>query len=177
MLAVPTAGLDKRSEVLTRKPVSNQWPSQPLDCVQQVAATILESDTQMLKLSFAQLHQPVLNNLDLLAKDVTMHLQEYRPDLFNIYPAGYLRWVIRDSVEAASRFSFGDVRAVRTFVQLRWDVSPGFYRHPDIAAVLSQVAMPGLRRFEELAKERYADAWLAAMGFDDAEEWRGGFWQ
>lgn len=130
----------------------------------------------MLRFTKAQLQTPVLKDRARLVKDIELHLMEFRPKLFEIFPRPYLGWVINDSVEIASHFKLDDVEALRVFVRLRWDIAPGFYKQPNIAAVLSRTELPGMARFEELAAERYADDWVEAARFDDAREWRARFW-
>lgn len=119
---------------------------------------------------------PVLTERARLVKDIELHLVEFRPELFEIFPRPYLGWVINDGVEIASHFKLNDVEALRVFVRLRWDIAPGFYKQPTIAAVLSRTELSGMARFEELASERYADDWIAAARFNDAREWRARFW-
>lgn len=131
----------------------------------------------MLVIGEAQLNRMVLADRALLVRDVQDHLTQYRPSIVAAYPAGYLRWVIGDSLDIASRFGIDDVRMLRVFVRLRWDIAPGFYKQPDIAAVLSNTALPASERFAVLGGDRYAEAWNDACRFDSPAEWRERYWQ
>ncbi|WP_434624781.1 hypothetical protein [Azospirillum sp. B2RO_4] len=119
----------------------------------------------------------VLSDRRLLVRDIHDYLTRYRPGICAAYPAGYFRWVIGDSLDIAKGFSIDDVQMLRVFVRLRWDIAPGFYKQPDIAAVLSDVGRPARERFDALQSDRYADAWEDACRYDSPDEWRERFWQ
>ncbi|QRK11413.1 hypothetical protein JQX13_15860 [Archangium violaceum] len=125
----------------------------------------------MLKVAQAQLHSMVLNQRELLVRDIEEHLAEYRPDIVLIHPRPYLLQLINDSIDLASRFRIDDVFSMRLFVRLRWDIAPGFYRQPQIARVLSWGERTAEDRFKELATERYAQAWEDAQKFNAPHEW------
>lgn len=126
----------------------------------------------MLILSKSQVHGMVLKNRKSLIKDIDEHLLEYHPDFKFIYPRGYLLWVINDSIDLAEPFNLDDVYSMRLFIRLRWEIAPGFYKQPQIAAVLAQTQRVAEDRFAELTTERFAQAWEQARQFKDPSEWR-----
>ncbi len=111
-----------------------------------------------------------------LVRDLWIHLREYRPRLLDIYPPAYLLAIIEDTIDIARDLALDDVHVMRGFLVLRWDIAPGFYKQPVLAAVLRQADVPAATRWALLAGDRYADAWLDAHDFDDAQEWRGRYW-
>ena len=131
----------------------------------------------MLIIKNHQLHAMALGNKPLLHTDIKAFLSEHNPNIQSCYPAGYFNWVVNDSIWLAEQFHMDDVYSLRTFVGLRWDIAPGFYKQRDIAAVLNQTNVSAENRFKQLATENYAAAWLDAMQFDSEEEWRKSFWE
>lgn len=128
----------------------------------------------MARLSRAQMDAPILDDDTALTADVLQHLDEVRPDLARRYPAGYFIALVRHSARLArDRFGLRSLPAVRTFVQLRWDIAPGFYHHPTVAAVLSDAGLAPEARFETLLSEPYEHVWLEAAALDGPAYWRG----
>lgn len=124
----------------------------------------------------SQLDAMVLNSPQLLVADIERHLREFRPQVVAAYPRPYLRWVIEDSAALAIGFGIDDVQMVRVFVRLRWDIAPGYFKQPQIAAVLADRSLSAVQRFERLASADFASAWADALRYDDPAEWRGRFW-
>lgn len=62
------------------------------------------------------------------------------------------------------------------FLQLRFDIAPGFYREPAIAAMLGRRELAPMARWAMLAQEPYGDAWLNAAQYQGAGEWRERYW-
>jgi hypothetical protein len=83
---------------------------------------------------------------------------------------------VGDTLDIAATFALDDVEALRVFLQLRFDIAPGFYREPDIAAVLGRRGLAPMARWAVLANEPYGDAWLRAGLYQGAGEWRERFW-
>ncbi|MFN7571749.1 MAG: DUF4123 domain-containing protein [Betaproteobacteria bacterium] len=129
-----------------------------------------------LTFSEAQMHALTLRLPAALLFDLEQFLRGARPQLFDCYPGGYLRWVIQDTVALAAPFRIDDVYSLRAFLALRFSSAPGFFKEPRIAAVLAQTARPAAERLAELATEPYAQAWVDAQRFDGAREWRGRLW-
>jgi len=123
-----------------------------------------------------QMQRPMLANRSRLESDLLQHLLEFRPQLFVTYPMPYLHWVVRDTLDIAAPFALNDVEALRVFLQLRFDIAPGFWREPAIAAVLGRRDLAPMARWAELATEPYGDAWLRAGQYRSAGEWRERFW-
>lgn len=130
----------------------------------------------MLTLRRDQINTMVLANRPLLIQDIEDYLSEFRPHIVAAYPRPYLRWVINDAVDIALGLGIDDVRMLRVFVRLRWDIAPGFYKQPDLAAVLADRARSPVERFATLATDAYADAWTDAERYDGPQEWRERFW-
>lgn len=130
----------------------------------------------MLRIRRDQLNRMLLANRELLNRDIEEHLTEYRPHILAAYPRPYLRWVINDSLDIGLGLGIDDVTMLRVFVQLRWDIAPGFFKQPEIARVLANRELTAEQRFEKLATEPYADAWAEAERYDRPEEWRARFW-
>lgn len=124
----------------------------------------------------AQMQQPLLADRPRLEGDLLCHLAEYRPALFEAYPRSYLEWVVHDTVDEAAPFALDDVQALRVFLQLRFDIAPGFYRQPEIAAVLRHKRLSGMKRWERLADPSFGAAWVEAQQFVGAKEWRSRYW-
>lgn len=70
--------------------------------------------------------------------DLLQHLAEYRPAVIAAYPLPYLQWVVNDTLDLAQPFGLDDVPALRAFLQLRFDIAPGFYKQAEIAEVLNR---------------------------------------
>lgn len=130
----------------------------------------------MLVVRRSQLDAMLLGSPQLLVADIEKHLLEFRPQVVAAYPRPYLRWVIADSVAIGTGFGIDDVQMLRVFVRLRWDIAPGYYRQPQIAAVLADRSLGAAQRFERLAGADFAPAWADALRFDDPAEWRQRFW-
>jgi hypothetical protein len=96
-----------------------------------------------MQLSQAQIDGPLLQDRPRLRRDLAIHLMEVRPRLFDVYPSPYLMAVIDDTIDIAMEFGFTDVQALRVFLQLRWDVAPGFYLQSDIAAAVRRCVAGG----------------------------------
>lgn len=124
----------------------------------------------------AQMEGPLRSDRTRLEADLLCHLAEHRPRLFDAYPRSYLEWVVHDTVDLAAPFRLDEVHALRVFLQLRFDIAPGFFRQPEIAAVLGRHRLPAMRRWERLADPSYGDAWVAARQFAGAKEWRAHYW-
>lgn len=123
-----------------------------------------------------QINAMAQSNRPLLRRDLATHLLQFRPHLFEIHPTPYLMVLIDDTIELALSFGMTDVLATRVFLQLRWDVAPGFYLQPDIAAALHRHGHEGMACWEWLARDEYGDAWLAAHEFDQPRHWRERLW-
>ena len=65
----------------------------------------------------------------------------------------YLHFVVRDTLDIAAPFALNDVEALRTFLQLRLDIAPGFWREPAIAAVLGRRDLAPMARWALLATD------------------------
>jgi hypothetical protein len=126
--------------------------------------------------SAEQMNRLALSNRPRLEADLLQHLLEVRPRLFELYPLPYLHWVVQDTLDIAAGFGLADVEALRVFLQLRFDIAPGFYREPAIARVLGRGDLAPMARWEVLAQEPYGDAWLRAGQYQGAGEWRERFW-
>lgn len=119
---------------------------------------------------------PLLADRRLLEADLLQLLAQRRPRVFSAYPAGYLRWLVADTLFIAAPFALDDVEALRTFLLMRFDIAPGFWRQPEIAGVLRDASLAPMARWEALAQEPFGQAWLDAARFDGAREWRERFW-
>lgn len=137
---------------------------------------VMTRNPAMLTITQAQIHAMVLANRPQLIREITRHLAEFRPGILRAYPLPYLRWLINDSIEQAKPFKIDDAYSMRLFVRLRWEIAPGYYRHPQIADILRQTDRPARQRFEELTGNHYAEAWEQARQLTGGREWRGGFW-
>ncbi len=123
-----------------------------------------------------QMNRLALANRSRLETDLLQHLLEVRPRLFELYPMPYLHWVVQDTLDIAATFGLADVEALRVFLQLRFDVAPGFWREPAIAQVLSRRDLAPMARWQALSQEPFGDAWLRAAQYQGAGEWRERFW-
>lgn len=123
-----------------------------------------------------QMNRLALSNRSRLEADLLQHLLEFRPRLFEIYPMPYLHWVVQDTLDIGATFGLADVEALRVFLQLRFDVAPGFWREPAIAHVLDRRDLAPMARWQELSGEPFGDAWLRAARYQGAGEWRERFW-
>ena len=126
--------------------------------------------------SAEQMNRPLLANRSRLEADLLQHLLALRPALFEAYPVPYLHWVVQDTLDIAATFGLDDVVALRVFLQLRFDIAPGFWREPSIADVLGRRALAPMARWQRLSEEPFGDAWLRAAQYQGAGEWRERFW-
>lgn len=123
-----------------------------------------------------QMNRLALSNRSRVETDLLQHLLEVRPRLFELYPTPYLHWVVQDTLDIAAPFGLDDIQALRVFLQLRFDVAPGFWREPAIAQVLNRRDLSPMARWQELSEEPFGDAWLRAAQYRGAGEWRERFW-
>lgn len=118
----------------------------------------------------------VMKDRNLLFKDIIEYFEESLPTIIQAYPIGYFNWLIDDSIFIAEQFSIDDVYSMRLFIQLRWDIAPGFYKQPSLAQILNKTKLSAEQRFEILATDDYADAWTEAKKITGDKEWRERFW-
>jgi len=123
-----------------------------------------------------QMNRLALADRPRLESDLLEHLLEFRPRMFELYPLPYLHWVVQDTLDIAAGFGLADVQALRVFLQMRFDVAPGFYREPAIAEMLGRRDLEPMSRWEQLAQEPFGDAWLRAGQYQGAGEWRERYW-
>ena len=123
-----------------------------------------------------QMNRSLLANRSRLESDLLQHLLEFRPRLFEQYPLPYLHWLVQDTLDIAAPFVLDDPMALRVFLQLRFDIAPGFYREPAIAAMLRRRDLAPMARWQKLSGEPFGDAWLRAGQYQGAGEWRERFW-
>ena len=123
-----------------------------------------------------QMQRPLLANRSRFESDLLQHLLEFRAELFATYPMPYLHFVVRDTLDIAAPFRLNDVEALRVFLQLRFDIAPGFWREPEIAATLGRRDLAPMARWALLATDQFGDAWLRAAQYRSAGEWRERFW-
>lgn len=81
--------------------------------------------------------------------------------------------VRHSSVFARDHFGLNEIAALRLFVRLRWEIAPGFYREPTIAAALADKSLRPIERFEALMTSDTDHVWLDAMAYDGPAYWRG----
>lgn len=130
----------------------------------------------MLSFTEEQFNALLLGNRPALRRDLTLHLQQVHPELFAIHPLPYLVALVDDSIELAMGFGFTDVYAMRVFLQLRWDVAPGYYLQDEIGKGLRTCANLGMGCWRRLAADDFGDAWLDARKFDTPYHWRARLW-
>ncbi|MEM6483572.1 MAG: hypothetical protein AAF662_01115 [Pseudomonadota bacterium] len=130
----------------------------------------------MLKFSKDQVHDPVMKDPAKLLDDVVRHLIDELPAVVDAYPKGYFLSIVKASIDIALRHNMDDVFTVRLFVRLRWEIAPGFYKQPKIAAVLADTSISAQQRFEHLTTPSFDDAWEEALGYTGSSEWRGEAW-
>jgi hypothetical protein len=104
-------------------------------------------------------------------------LIEFKPEVVRAYPLPYIRWLVRDTLDLAAAFQLQSVPALRVFLQLRFDIAPGFFKEAAIAGVLADRGLQPMARWSRLAQPEFGDAWLRARTFSGADEWRARFWQ
>jgi len=117
---------------------------------------------------------PVVRDDVALTQDVIEHLSGFLPAIITAYPPGYLIAIVRHSATfARDHFGLDEIAAVRMFVRMRWEIAPGFYKHPEIAAQLSDQSMRPIDRFEALLAPEKEHVWADAMIYDGPAYWRG----
>ncbi|MEM9436626.1 MAG: hypothetical protein AAGA15_06255 [Pseudomonadota bacterium] len=127
-----------------------------------------------MKFTQAFIDQPTVGNDTAITEDVLQHLIEHLPHVVSAYPAGYFIALVRHSVRIArDQFGLNETAAIRLFVRMRWEIAPGFYKHPTIAKVMSDQSLRSIDRFETLLLPQNEHVWLEAMEFDGAAYWRG----
>lgn len=130
----------------------------------------------MLKFTKNQIHGPIMGDRHLLLEDVVNHFLKDLPEVVNAYPKGYFLSIVNESIDIALKHKMDDVFTVRLFVRLRWEIAPGFYKHPQIASVLKQTSRPAQDRFDELTTPTFDKAWEEAQSLTGPDEWRGDAW-
>lgn len=116
----------------------------------------------------------VVTDDEALTRDVIMHLSDNLPHVITPYPPGYFVALVRHSATfARDHFGLNEIAAIRLFVRLRWEIAPGFYKEPTIAASLANTSLRAIDRFEALMTPQTEHVWLDAMAFDGPAYWRG----
>ena len=109
-----------------------------------------------------------------LTADVLEHLGGHLPEVLKAYPHGYLVALVRHSATfARDHFGLDELAAIRLFVRLRWEIVPGFYKEPSIAAALADRQRRPMERFESLLTAEMEHVWLDATQYDGPAYWRG----
>lgn len=117
---------------------------------------------------------PIVGNDHALTADVIMHLSDHVPNVITAYPPGYFVALVRHSaIFARDHLGLNEIAAIRLFVRLRWEIAPGFYREPTIAAALANRSVRPIKRFEALLTPDTDHVWLDAMAYDGPAYWRG----
>lgn len=122
------------------------------------------------------MQSPLLADHARLAHDLLTHLRDVKPAIFACYPLPYLQWLARDTLALAAPFKLDDVYALRTFFRSRFEIAPGFYKEPAIAAVLQDAGLPPMERWKRLTQPEFAAGWLSAQRYDGPAEWRSRYW-
>ena len=118
-----------------------------------------------------QLEYPILSNRPLLIDHIEEYLRESYDTRMNCYPKGFLYSMIDHGIELAFSYRLFDLEHVRLFSELRWEIAPGFHRQPDIHAVLSDDVLSSKAKFNYMTEDRFTNAWMKAMEYDDSNEW------
>ncbi|WP_225768817.1 DUF4123 domain-containing protein [Inquilinus sp. Marseille-Q2685] len=124
-----------------------------------------------LTLAREQMEAPLLFNRPMLIEHVLDHLRPDHRQRMSFFPEGALRSMINRGVELAFSYGITDLAHIRLFCDLMWRMAPGFHRQQQINAVLRRTDLPAGRRFDILADDRYADAWVEAEGLRDFKDW------
>ena len=130
-----------------------------------------------MKLTRKQMGASLMRNEDDLVADIVEYLAEMRPQVVQAYPPGYFIALIRESVRLGARHNMTDVEHMRVFVDLRWQVSAGWFREPAIAEVLLRPGLSPERRFAILTGPDYDEIWERAAARDTPADWRGDYWE
>lgn len=125
----------------------------------------------------AQIEGPLLASRPQLEQDLLQHIFEVRPQLFTAHPIAYLRRLVKNTLDIAATFGLNDVGALRVFLQLRFDIAPGFYKEPELAKVLADRRLPPKKRWTRLSQSEFGDAWLRARAFRGEDEWLARYWK
>lgn len=127
-----------------------------------------------MRLSQSLIDRPIVVDDDRLTADIVEHLGQMVPEVVTAYPPGYFIALVRHSARLGrDRFGIDEVAALRLFVRLRWDIAPGYYNEPRIAAALARQDIPAIARFEVLTDDDGGQTWLDAMQYDGPAYWRG----
>ena len=126
------------------------------------------------KFTKKQMGAPLLKmeNRPSLIADIEKHLQENAPNIVKAYPRGYFYDIVNESIEIARYFGIDDVIYIRLFVELRWSIAAGWFKEPQINAVLSDKSKSAEEKFQMLTDGRYDRFWDEAEKIDGPSEWR-----
>ncbi|MBT0957863.1 hypothetical protein IV417_10715 [Alphaproteobacteria bacterium KMM 3653] len=130
-----------------------------------------------MKLRRSQIEQPLLADRAALVEDIIEHLEECLPKVVAAYPLGYLQGIVNESIKIALDFNITDTVYLRMFTDLRWRIAPGWYKQPQINAVLADRATSAEARFDILMTPRFDSAWEEACDYEGPQEWRGHLWE
>ncbi|WP_186002308.1 DUF4123 domain-containing protein [Mycobacterium sp. KBS0706] len=124
-----------------------------------------------LTLTRAQMEAPLLFNRPMLVEHVLDHLRPDHGQRMSFFPEGAQRSMVNRGIELAFSYGISDLAHIRLFCDLMWRMAPGFHRQQQITAVLRRTDLPAERRFDILADDRYADAWVEAEELRDFKDW------
>lgn len=89
-------------------------------------------------------------------------LHEHHPEEVRGLPPEEIERRVVEALAAAKGYGLTEARALAAFVSLSFEVSPGFHRHPGVAAILGWDHLPAGERVDILVRALPARFWREA---------------
>lgn len=126
----------------------------------------------MLRLTRKQAQAMVLFDRDALIADLSEYLEARHPGPVRALPPGLLNSILNETLKIAFAFQIYDIAHLRFIADLRWTIAPGYFRQPNILALLNHPERDEAARIEDLTAPEMDKAWANARRYRDHREWR-----
>jgi hypothetical protein len=125
----------------------------------------------MLVIRDIQIQSFIANNDEDVYKIVLDAVKRSNPSRVGTAKAERLESMVRAAIERARSEGVTRPEDIAAFVALMFEISPKFYRQPEIAAVLADTNFPVGDRLLQLNERVSEEAWAEAETAYDAEFW------
>lgn len=126
----------------------------------------------MLRLSHRQSQAPILLDRQKLIDEIDGYICERHANPTTVIPKGLRHALINESVKIAFAFRIYDVEHLQFFTGLRFEIAPGFFRQPEILAVLSNPETDEDTKLDNLLSADLERAWQQAEDSRDPDDWK-----
>jgi hypothetical protein len=109
--------------------------------------------------------------LEQTVQRIIVHLKRFAPDTLQGLSEEEIRNRVRTGMRRAEGLGVESYGYTLAFVQTMFAVGPGFYRHPSVAAILSDLSLPPDARVKKLFVEPCPVDWEGVAAATDQRSW------